>query len=81
MDNKSILLEILAKIKKLELLLPQELSLSEVSNLTGKSANTLRKYLISNFEPEAEYQKKGGKLYVRQDAALHIRNYYLSKSI
>ena len=81
MDSKSLLLEILEKIKKLELLLPQELSISEISNLTGRSANTIRKYVIYNFEPEEEYKKKGGKIYLRQDTAIRVRNHYASRNI
>ncbi len=79
LENKKLLLRILKEINTLKILLPVELSLSELSNLTGKSPNTLRKYVISNFEPEEEYKKKGGKIYVKQDIVLRIRNYYAKK--
>jgi len=78
-ENKELLLKILNEIDTLKILLPAELSLSEISNLTGKSTNTLRKYVIANFEPEAEYKKKGGKIYVKQNIVLRIRKYYAKK--
>ncbi|MEA2098638.1 MAG: hypothetical protein U9P72_00750 [Campylobacterota bacterium] len=75
-NEKELLLKILNGIEKLNMLLPSEISLSELSNLTGKSPNTLRKYLITNFEPEVGYKKKGGKIYVKQDVVLRIRKHY-----
>jgi predicted metal-dependent hydrolase len=75
-NEKELLLKILNGIEKLNMLLPHELSLSEVSNLTGKPANTIRKYVIDNFEPEAEYKKKGGRIYVKQEVVLRIRKHY-----
>jgi hypothetical protein len=63
-EEKRLLLTILSEIreikaehKELKSLIPDELSLSEVSNLTGKAANTLRKYVIANFEPEEDYKE------------------------
>ncbi|MFV0561909.1 hypothetical protein [Malaciobacter mytili] len=82
-EEKELLLTILSEIreikaehKELKSLIPDELSLSEISNLTGKAANTLRKYVIANFEPEEDYKKKGGKIYVKQDVVLRIRRHY-----
>ena len=82
-EEKELLLTILSEIreikaehKELKSLIPDGLSLSEISNLTGKAANTLRKYVIANFEPEEDYKKKGGKIYVKQDVVLRIRRHY-----
>lgn len=82
-EEKQLLLTILSEIREikndnafLKEFIPEELSLSEVSNMTGKTANTLRKYLIANFEPEEDYKKKGGKIYVKQDVVLRIRRHY-----
>jgi hypothetical protein len=82
-EEKRLLLTILSEIREikannieLKSLIPDELSLSEISNLTGKTANTLRKYVIANFEPEEDYKKKGGKIYVKQDVVLRIRRHY-----
>ena len=78
-NEKELLLKILNGIEKLNMLLPHELSLSEVSNLTGKPANTIRKYVIDNFEPEVEYKKKGGKIYLNQSIILRVRRHYAKK--
>ena len=45
-ENKELLLKILKELELLKTLLPHELSLSEISNLTGVSNNTLRKYIL-----------------------------------
>jgi hypothetical protein len=75
-EEKQLLLKILSEITDLKALIPNELSLSEISNMTGKTPNTLRKYVIANFEPDEDYKKKGGKIYVKQDVVLRIRNHY-----
>ncbi len=82
-EEKQLLLTILSEVREikadnkfLKKLVPEELSLSELSNMTGKTANTLRKYIIANFEPEEDYKKKGGKIYVKQDVVLRIRRHY-----
>lgn len=82
-DEKQILLTILNEIREikndnkfLKSLVPEELSLSELSNITKKSPNTLRKYVIANFEPEEDYKRKGGKIYVKQDVVLRVRRHY-----
>ncbi|QDF29009.1 hypothetical protein [Halarcobacter anaerophilus] len=81
--DRELLLTILSEVREikednkfLKSLVPEELSLSELSNMTGKTANTLRKYIIANFEPEEDYEKKSGKIYVKQDVVLRIRRHY-----
>ncbi len=75
-EEKSLLHTILAELKDLKFLLPAEISLSDISHMVGKSNNTLRKYLIANFEPEVDYQTKSGKIYVKQDVVLCMRRHY-----
>jgi len=81
--NDEILYNILDKLRKIEqnqdtllTLVPQELSISELANMLDKSAGTLRKYILANFEPDVDFKKKGGKIYVKQDAILRIRRHY-----
>ena len=63
----------------LELVLPSEFSLSELSDVCGKTRDTLRKYLISNYREDEDYRltEKGGKIYVARAAALEIRRHYV----
>ena len=83
MSEKELLLEILTEIRDLkdkyltlESLVPKEISLSEVSRIIQKPNNTIRKYLLANFEPEVDFFKKGAKIIVKQDAVLRIRRHY-----
>lgn len=82
-DEKKLLLTILSELRELKqsnaflkTLIPDELSLSEIAKIVGKTPNTLRKYLISNFEPETDFKKKSGKIFVKQDVILRIRSHY-----
>lgn len=83
MSEKELLLEILSEIRDLKdkyltlkSLIPEEISLSEVSRMVQKPNNTIRKYLLANFEPEVDFLKKGAKIIVKQDAVLRIRRHY-----
>ncbi|NUW29006.1 hypothetical protein [Aliarcobacter butzleri] len=82
-NEKEILLTILDEIRLIKehnsflvSLIPSELSLSEIAKSIKKSPNTLRKYLISNFEENVDYKKRMGKIFVKQDAILRIRRHY-----
>lgn len=83
MSEKELLLTILNEIREiksdnklLKSLVPDELSLSEISKDIGKPNNTIIKYLKANFEPDVDYKKKGGKIFVKQDAILRLRRHY-----
>jgi hypothetical protein len=79
-DQKKLILELKEKLDQFKILLPQEMSLREISNLlpNKESPNTIRKYLIANFEPEVDFYSKydGGKIYVKQDVVLQLRRHY-----
>ncbi|OCL90568.1 hypothetical protein [Aliarcobacter thereius] len=83
MSEKELLLEILGEIREIKndnkfikSLIPDELSLSEISKEIGKPNNTIIKYLKANFEPDVDYKKIDGKIFVKQVAILRIRNHY-----
>lgn len=83
MSEKELLLNILDEFREfkqnyltLKSIVPDELSLSEVSQICKKPNNTIRKYLLANFEPEVDFFKKGAKIIVKQDAVLRIRRHY-----
>lgn len=75
-DTKTLLLEIRNKLEILEFLLPTEMSLSDLSKQLGKKSNTLYQTLTRNYEPEVEFYKKGGTIFVRRDVALALRRKY-----
>lgn len=75
-DLKNLLLEIRSKISDLSLLLPSQISLSQLSAITGKSRQTLTAYARSNFEPQVEFWLENGKIILSQTAALKILRRY-----
>lgn len=75
-EDKTLLLEIRNKLDDLMLLIPSKISLSDLSMQVGKSSNTILKYIKDNYEPEADYKKIGGKIYIEKDVALALRRKY-----
>ena len=63
----------------LDVFLPNEVPLSMIADNLNKSRQTIRAYIISNFEPEVDYQTKNGKIMVSKDAFVKIIGYYNAK--
>lgn len=55
-----------------KMLIPQKASVSYLSETTGKSRQSIRQFLINNFQPEEDYYLDGGKMYASQKAAITI---------
>lgn len=75
--NQQLLLKILNKLENLEFLIPSEVSLSDLANSCNKENNTVRKYIIANYEPEKDFYKKGGKIFVGKEVAFDVRKHYV----
>lgn len=56
----------------LQMLIPQKATVSYLAESTGKSRQSIRQFLIKNFEPEVDFWNKGGKMYVSQDTAVAV---------
>ena len=56
----------------LQMLIPQQATVSYLAENTGKSRQAIRQFLIKNFEPEVDFWTKGGKMYVSQDTAVAV---------
>lgn len=69
LELKGMLSELKRMIK---MLIPQKASVSYLSETTGKSRQSIRQFLINNFEPEVDYYIDGGKMYASQKAAITI---------
>ena len=69
----------LSIMDNLDLLLPEDITLSYLAGLCFKGRDTIRKYLLANYiENEGYYQNvKGGTIYVARAAALEIRSHYV----
>ena len=69
LEIKGMLSELKRMIK---MLIPQKASVSYLAETTGKSRQSIRQFLINNFEPEVDYYIDGGKMYASQKAAITI---------
>ena len=69
LELKGMLSELKRMIK---MLIPQKASVSYLAETTGKSRQSIRQFLINNFEPEVDYYIDGGKMYASQKAAITI---------
>ena len=56
----------------INMLIPTKVSVSYLAESTGKSRQSIHQYLINNFEPDRDFWKEGGKIYVSKDAAISI---------
>lgn len=56
----------------LNMLIPAKVSVSYLAESTGKSRQSVHQYLMNNFEPEKDFWKEGGKVYVSKEAAISI---------
>jgi hypothetical protein len=65
----------------LNLLIPKKVSVSYLAESTGKSRQSVHKYLMNNFEPEIDFWREGGKTYVNKDTAISILQRSNSKKI
>jgi predicted DNA-binding protein YlxM (UPF0122 family) len=54
----------------------KELPLSEVAKTLSVSRQALHKYVQNNFEPDLEYYKKNGKIYLDVCVLPQIRSHY-----
>jgi predicted DNA-binding protein YlxM (UPF0122 family) len=56
----------------LKMLIPQKASVSYLAETIGKSRQSVRQFLINNFEPEVDFWNEGGKMFVSQDTAVTV---------
>jgi len=76
LEIKNLILE---QNTMLQMVIPPIVPLSQICHLTGKSRQTVRDYLINNFEPEADFYKKNGRIIIRRNAAVAIVRRYNAK--
>lgn len=75
-DIKQKLFEMEAKVKLLNILLPKEISLSELSDIINVSRQTLRYHLTNNYNPKEHFYIKNNKIYISVSVLPAIRNHY-----
>ena len=70
-EIKKLLLE---QKKILETLFPNKVSISFIKERTGLTRQGIRDKLINNFQPEVDFWKEGGKIYMSKNVAFQILN-------
>lgn len=58
----------------IKLLSPKEYTVSILAQMTGKTRQAVRDWLLSNAEPDVGFFKKNGKIIVSEEVALHYIN-------
>jgi hypothetical protein len=69
LEMKKILGQLVTMIN---MIIPTKVSVSYLAESTNRSRQSVRQYLINNFEPEKDFWNEGGKIYVSKDAAISI---------
>lgn len=69
LEMKKILGQLVTMIN---MIIPTKVSVSYLAESTNRSRQSVRQYLINNFEPEKDFWNEGGKTYVSKDAAISI---------
>jgi predicted transcriptional regulator len=75
-ELKKMVYDLQAEISVIKIVLPNWFSLGDIAKEIGKSRDTIRKYLKANFEPDVDFKKDGGKLYISRDALFLVRKHY-----
>lgn len=69
LELKSLILQQQALLK---MLIPAKASVSHLANVTGKSRQAIRQYLIAHFEPKVDFWIQNKKIYTTQKTAAQI---------
>ena len=59
-------------VTMISMIIPKKVSVSYLVESTGKSRQSVRQYLINNFEPDKDFWQEGGKTYVNKNVAVSI---------
>ncbi|HQS67363.1 MAG TPA: hypothetical protein PLM93_09300 [Sulfuricurvum sp.] len=69
LELKALLLQQQALFK---MFIPVKASIAHLANMTGKSRQAIRQYLIAHFEPEVDFWVENGKIYASKETAAQI---------
>lgn len=79
MSNLETLQQDMKEIKRnqeliLKLLSPKQYTIGKIAEITGKSRQAIRDWLINNAEPDLGFFQKNGKIVVSEEVALEYIN-------
>ena len=82
LETKDLLLEIKKEIQTLkDFIIPNEISLSALSEILCVKTETLRKYVNRNLLEGRDYFKKNGRIYIAKVSAMKIKEKYNAKKL
>jgi len=82
LETKNLLLEIKKEIQTLkDFVIPNEISLSALSEILCVKTDTLRKYVTRNLLEGRDYFKKNGRIYIAKVSAMKIKEKYNAKKL
>jgi len=82
LETKNLLLEIKKEIQTLkDFIIPNEISLSALSEILCVKTETLRKYVNRNLLEGRDYFKKNGRIYIAKVSAMKIKEKYNAKKL
>lgn len=58
----------------IKLLSPKQYTVSKIAEITGKTRQAVRDWIINNAEPEVGFFKKDGKIIVSEEVAMQYIN-------
>lgn len=73
LELKNLLLENKAM---LNMLIPKNGTVSYVVDVTGVARQTITSYLQNNFEPQVDYWKKNGKIFLSKNTTVFLLQRY-----
>jgi len=65
----------------LNMIIPPKVSVSYIAESTCKSRGYIRQYLLNNFQPEKDFWKEGGKIFVNKEVAITLLSKYNNKNL
>ena len=65
----------------LNMIIPPKISVSYIAESTCKSRESVRQYLLNNFQPEKDFWKEGGKIFVSKEVAITLLSKYNNKNL
>ena len=65
----------------LNMIIPPKVSVSYIAESTCKSRESIRQYLLNNFQPEKDFWKEGGKIFVNKEVAITLLSKYNNKNL
>lgn len=78
-NQTSLIKKLSAEVQELIAQRVEFTALSTLSNSIKKSNQTIKYHLLTNYEPDKDFKKVNGKIYVNSQIVPRIRNYYEKK--